>query len=84
MLITTVLFYDVARRLWGWSVLITAPLALFFLIIDIAFFGANIIKVADGGWFPLLLAWAVFTVMTTWKTGRRILNERIQLEHGRA
>ena len=80
MVITTVLFYVVARRLWGWSVLLVAPLALFFLIIDVAFFGANIIKVADGGWFPLLLAWAVFTVLTTWKTGRRILNERIQSE----
>ncbi len=80
MVITTVLFYVVARRLWGWSVLAVAPLALFFLIIDVAFFGANIIKVADGGWFPLLLAWAVFTVLTTWKTGRRILNERIQSE----
>jgi KUP system potassium uptake protein len=80
MVITTVLFYVVARRLWGWNVLIVAPLALFFLIIDVAFFGANIIKVADGGWFPLVLAWAVFTVMTTWKTGRRILNERIQSE----
>ena len=57
MVITTVLFYVVARRLWGWSVLSAAPLALFFLIIDVAFFGANIIKVADGGWFPLLLAW---------------------------
>ena len=78
MVITTILFYVVARHLWGWSVWVTAPLALFFLIIDVAFFGANIIKVADGGWFPLLLAWLVFTVLTTWKTGRRILNERIQ------
>ena len=80
MVITTILFYVAARRVWGWSALIAAPLALFFLVIDVAFFGANIIKVADGGWFPLLLAWVVFTVMTTWKTGRRILNERIQSE----
>ena len=80
MVITTVLFYVVARRVWGWGWLTTGALALFFLIIDIAFFGANIIKVADGGWFPLLLAWIVFTVLTTWKTGRRILSERIQSE----
>ena len=80
MVITTVLFYIVARRIWGWSILAALPLAIFFLIIDVAFFGANIIKIADGGWFPLLLAWAVFTVMTTWKTGRRILSERIQRE----
>ena len=83
MVITTVLFYVVARRVWGWGVFVTGFLALFFLIIDIAFFGANVIKVADGGWFPLLLAWIVFTVLTTWKTGRRILNERIQSESRR-
>ena len=83
MVITTVLFYVVARRVWGWGVFVTGLLALFFLIIDIAFFGANVIKVADGGWFPLLLAWIVFTVLTTWKTGRRILNERIQSESRR-
>lgn len=80
MVITTILFYVVARRVWGWGFLPTAALALFFLIIDLAFFGANIIKVAQGGWFPLLLAALVFIVMTTWKKGRRILNERIQTE----
>jgi KUP system potassium uptake protein len=80
MVITTILFYVVARRVWGWALLPTALLAFFFLIIDLAFFGANIIKVAHGGWFPLLLAALVFIVMTTWKKGRRILNERIQME----
>ena len=80
MVITTILFYVVARRVWFWGFLPTAALALFFLIIDLAFFGANIIKVAQGGWFPLLLAGLVFIVMTTWKKGRRILNERIQTE----
>ena len=80
MVITTILFYVVARRVWGWGLLPTAALAVFFLIIDLAFFGANIIKVAQGGWFPLLLAALVFIVMTTWKKGRRILNERIQTE----
>jgi KUP system potassium uptake protein len=80
MVITTILFYVVAHRVWGWGLLPTAALAIFFLIIDLAFFGANIIKVAQGGWFPLLLAALVFIVMTTWKKGRRILNERIQME----
>lgn len=80
MVITTILFYVVARRVWGWSFLPTVALALFFIIIDLAFFGANIVKVAQGGWFPLLLAALVFIVMTTWKKGRRILNERIQTE----
>jgi KUP system potassium uptake protein len=80
MVITTVLFYVVARRRWRWGLIPAAALGLFFLIIDLAFFGANIIKVLDGGWFPLLLAALVFIVMTTWKKGRRILNERIQSE----
>ena len=80
MVITTILFYVVARNVWRWRRLPAAGLAIFFLIIDLAFFGANIIKVAHGGWFPLLLAALVFIVMTTWKKGRRILNERIQSE----
>lgn len=80
MVITTILFYVVARRLWGWNRIYAGMLAIFFLIIDLAFFGANIIKVAHGGWFPLVLAAVVFVVMTTWKKGRRILNERIQSE----
>jgi KUP system potassium uptake protein len=78
MVITTLLFYVVAQKRWGWHWLPTVALAASFLIIDAAFFGANIIKVANGGWFPLVLAAAVFTIMTTWKRGRRILVERIQ------
>jgi KUP system potassium uptake protein len=80
MVITTVLFYVVARNVWGWRLLPAALLALSFLIMDLAFFGANIIKVPHGGWFPLVLAALVFIVMTTWKKGRRILTERIQSE----
>ena len=78
MVITTILFYIVARERWGWSRLTAGSLCLFFLVIDLSFFGANIIKVAHGGWFPLLLAAVVFTVMMTWKKGRKILSERIQ------
>jgi KUP system potassium uptake protein len=80
MVITTILFYVVARNRWGWGLLLAGALTLFFLIIDLSFFGANIIKIVDGGWFPLLLAALVFVLMTTWKKGRRILNERIQSE----
>jgi KUP system potassium uptake protein len=80
MVITTLLFYVVARERWGWGLLPTGMMAVFFLVIDLAFFGANIIKVAQGGWFPLLLAALIFIVMTTWQKGRRILSERIQAE----
>jgi KUP system potassium uptake protein len=80
MVITTLLLYVVARERWTWSAPMAAAVAGGFLIIDLAFFGANIIKVAQGGWLPLVLATAVYALMVTWKTGRRALAERIQAE----
>ena len=80
MVITTVLFYVVARQRWNWGFLPTIALCLTFLVIDLSFFGANIIKVADGGWFPLLLAAVIFVLMMTWKKGRSILQNRVQRE----
>lgn len=80
MVITTVLFYFVARDRWNWGFLPTAALCVFFLVIDVSFFGANMLKVLDGGWFPLLLAAAIFVLMMTWKKGRSILSRRIQEE----
>ncbi|MEO6589632.1 MAG: potassium transporter Kup [Pyrinomonadaceae bacterium] len=80
MVITTILFYFVARQRWNWKFLPTFLLCGFFLIIDVAFFGANIIKFFDGGWFPLLLAVLIFILMMTWKKGRKILQTRIQEE----
>lgn len=80
MAITTILFYFVARERWGWSFWITAPLALFFLIIDVAFFAANALKIPQGGWFPLVVALGIFTLMTTWKRGRNILSERLEAQ----
>ncbi|HET9706540.1 MAG TPA: potassium transporter Kup [Vicinamibacterales bacterium] len=80
MVITTLLFHVVARDRWRWRALPTGILVAAFLVIDVAFFGANIIKVAQGGWLPLALAGAIYTVMLTWKRGRRILAERIQRE----
>jgi KUP system potassium uptake protein len=80
MVITTLLAYMVARRLWGWRVALVAPFAAFFLLIDSSFFGANIIKVADGGWFPLLVGLGVYTLLSTWKRGRQILAQRLRQE----
>jgi len=80
MAITTVLFYLVARKVWGWGLLPAAALCFVFIVIDLAFFGANIVKVLDGGWFPLLLAGLIFLVMMTWKKGRSILARRVQEE----
>ncbi len=80
MVITTALFYRVARDNWKWSRLATVSICGFFLIIELIFFGANIIKFADGGWFPLAIAAVLALVIFTWKKGRRALTERIQAE----
>jgi len=78
MVITTILAYVVARHVWGWRRSLVAPVALFFLLVDGAFFGANVIKVEQGGWFPLLVGIVVYTLMATWKRGRKILADRLQ------
>ena len=75
--ITTALFAVIARERWKWPLAAVLGFAIPFLVIDLAFFGANIIKVSDGGWFPLLVGMAVFTMMTTWFSGRRILSARL-------
>jgi KUP system potassium uptake protein len=77
MVITTMLAYVVARERWGWSALQAGLVAGAFLTWDIAFFGANVIKITHGGWFPLLVAIAVYAVMSTWHTGRRVVARRL-------
>jgi len=71
MTITSVLFYRVARRHWGWPVPFAAGLTAFFLLFDLSFLVANLDKVASGGWVPLVIAGVVFTVMTTWRRGKQ-------------
>lgn len=77
MLITTVLFYFVARYSWNWSNIVAIPLCGFFGLVELFFFGANALKIAHGGWFPLAVGALVFTVMTTWNRGRKILSQRM-------
>jgi KUP system potassium uptake protein len=77
MVITTILLCVVEREKWDWSWALALTLSGFFLIIDLAFFGANIIKIPAGGWFPLVVGALIFLLMTTWKKGRRILAERL-------
>ena len=73
MLITTILFYVVARRRWHWPAAVAVPVAAFFIIIDLAFFRANMLKIAHGGWFPLLVSAVILFLMLTWRKGRRVL-----------
>jgi KUP system potassium uptake protein len=77
MVSTTILLYFVANHVWKWGIFRSLLLTGVFLFIDLAFFGANIIKFFSGGWFPLAVAAGVFTLMTTWRRGRMILNERL-------
>ncbi|MDB6029358.1 MAG: potassium transporter Kup [Verrucomicrobiales bacterium] len=78
MCITTMLFYFAARRLWRWSPIKAALICVPFLVIELSFFGANAMKIAHGGWFPIAIGILIFTFLTTWKTGRRILGEKLQ------
>jgi KUP system potassium uptake protein len=85
MAITSTLFFLVATRTWGKDVRKTAALVVMFLVFDLGFFFANLLKVFEGGWFPLGTAAALVMVMTTWRQGRfqaarRIAAERVPLE----
>jgi KUP system potassium uptake protein len=77
MVFTTILFAVVARDRWKWSLPAVLALAAGFLVVDLSFWGASLLKIPSGGWFPLLVAGAVFTVMTTWNSGRGLLAERL-------
>jgi KUP system potassium uptake protein len=77
MVITTILLYVVAVDRWHWPRPAAFLVIAIFLTIDLTFFGANLLKVFQGGWLPLLIGTCIFTIMTTWKTGRRIVAERL-------
>lgn len=81
MLITTALLYWVMRYRWEWHPVPVAALTALFAIVDIAFFTANILKIGAGGWFPIVIGILVFTVMTTWRRGREILDDRLEGAH---
>jgi KUP system potassium uptake protein len=78
MAITTVLFYFAAQRLWKWSVYKAAAICLTLLLLELAFLAANLVKIAHGGWFPLLVGMALFTIMSTWKRGRYLLRSKLE------
>ena len=77
MVITTTIAYFVARR-FRWNRLLAAAMCAAFLVVDLAFFGANLYKVMDGGWYPIGVALGVFTVMTTWVRGRQLLGGQLE------
>jgi KUP system potassium uptake protein len=77
MVITAMLLYVVERERWHWPLAVSLIVTTLFLIIDLAFFGANLLKILHGGWLPLVIGTAIFTLMTTWKTGRRVMADRL-------
>ena len=77
MAITSMLFYVLARARWSWSKAKAGALTAGMLVVDLGFFSSNVLKIAKGGWVPLILALAIFTLMTTWYRGRRIVLKRL-------
>lgn len=78
MAIDTVLTMIVARRMWQWNRAVVIVIGLVLLTVDLSYFGANTLKILDGGWFPLILGLLLFTVMTTWRRGRELVVREIK------
>jgi KUP system potassium uptake protein len=79
MVITTILSFFVALR-WGWKPIVAGLFAFGFLIVDLAFLAANMFKIVDGGWYPLLVATVIFGIMAVWRSGRRRLKTHLDLQ----
>jgi KUP system potassium uptake protein len=77
MLLTTILLATAMRERWGWPLPLAVAVCGFFLVIDLAFFAANLLKIAEGGWIPLLFGTAVFLIMTTWQQGVSAIRVRV-------
>jgi KUP system potassium uptake protein len=77
MFIDTLLLAAVLTALWRWPLWKALPLIAVFLIVDVAYFGANLIKVPQGGWVPLAIGFVIFTLLTTWARGRKLMRERM-------
>jgi KUP system potassium uptake protein len=77
MVITALLLHTVMVSRWGWAPWLAGTITATFLVVDLAFLSANVVKIAHGGWLPLVIGAALFAFMTTWKTGRQIVAKRI-------
>ena len=77
MVITAVLLHVIAVERWKWPKPMAFGITSVFLLIDLTFFGANLLKLLQGGWLPIVIGASIFTAMTTWKSGRRAVAERL-------
>ncbi|MDO8450946.1 MAG: potassium transporter Kup [Rhodoferax sp.] len=80
MLITTVLTFFVIRYHWHYPLALCIGATGLFFIVDLAFFASNLLKLFDGGWFPLMIGGAIFTLMITWKDGRRLMTAKLRVD----
>ena len=78
MVMTTLLAFVVAHELWRWSLWRAGLVTVAFLSLDLVFLGANVLKIAHGGWFPLVVAALIYGVMSTWKRGRELVVQRLR------
>ncbi len=79
MFITTILFAAYAQMHWGWSRGVVWSVGGFILLIEGAFLVANLFKIPEGGWFPLVVGVVIFSLLTTWKTGRALVHARLRV-----
>ena len=82
MLITTCLTFFVIRYAWHYNWLLCVLATGFFFVIDVTFFSANLLKIVQGGWFPLLIGLLMFTVMATWGRGREMMLDEARVRAG--
>jgi KUP system potassium uptake protein len=80
MIITTILTFYVIRYGWKYPLVLCIAATGWFFVVDLAFLSSNLLKVVEGGWFPILIAGAIFSLMATWKDGRRLLNEKLHAD----
>ncbi|MDO9198956.1 potassium transporter Kup [Rhodoferax sp.] len=80
MLITTVLTFFVIRYHWHYPLALCIGATGLFFMVDLAFFASNLMKLFDGGWFPLMIGGAIFTLMITWKDGRRLMTAKLKVD----
>jgi KUP system potassium uptake protein len=78
MAITTILAAVVAYRRWRWPWPVVVLVTVLFLVTDLAFLGANLVKIAHGGWLPLVIAALAYVMMTSWKRGRELLGAHVR------
>jgi KUP system potassium uptake protein len=80
MVITTLLTFFVVRYGWGYPLVLCVAATSFFVAVDLAFFASNSLKIMQGGWFPLAMAFVIYIIMMTWKDGRALLNEKLRAD----